>query len=323
MSPRDPTQRVLNKCCPCTPISAPTTITVPGCYYVADNILGAAQEVIVVQADHVSLDLREHILSSNGFSAPVIRIVEGFTGFSVRNGTLLGGSHGVYLRGTNGSKPSRVHMKNLTITDYGFAGIELDQVEHVDLLTSRIISTKAHGAWIKPASGMAFTGHFLRNTVRSSNSLGLALMQLRGGIVRGNEVIGEGDFEAIGVRGSANIIEHNTIVLTAGTGINVEGMGNLVANNTVRQARVTGIYIKSDGNRIVGNVVHGCEKGGIKIEGAGNLIEGNLSGGQVSGFGLEFVSGMANAYRGNMLRGNPAGAVQDPFGNTDAGGNIL
>ena len=322
-------RRSCEECMGCTQITGDTTITKPGCYYVTKNITGSGTEVILIQADHVSIDLKGHTLTLPGTSGAVIRVDPGFTDISVRNGT-LSGSNRPFRQDAHATKRSRVRLRNLTIQDHGFCGVHISGAEQVDLVDNRIVSTMHHGVMINPGGGVEFTGHFLRNTLRCANSNFLQLNGLRGGIVRGNELFGEGDQVGIGVYGNANIIEGNTVSLCHGPGIEVDGTGNLIANNTVRDAWNSGIRIKSDDNRIVGNVVQHCKLSGIKIEGSRNLIEGNHSSGNISppgpgspSYGLEFVSGSNNAYRNNMLRGNADGAVQDPFGNTDAGGNIV
>jgi parallel beta-helix repeat protein len=321
-------RRSCEECKGCKQITGDTTITEPGCYYVTKNITGAGTEVILIKADRVSIDLNGHTLTLPGTSGAVIRVEPGFTGISVRNGT-LSGSRRAFTQDAHATKRSRVRLEHLTIQDYAHAGVHISGADQVDLLDNRIVSTMNHGVMINPGGGVEFTGHFLRNTLRCANSNFLLLSGIRGAVVRGNELYGEGDQVGIGVYGHANIVEGNTVSLCHGPGIDVNGTGNLIANNTVRDAYNTGIRVKSDFNRIVGNVVNKCQYSGIKIEGARNLIEGNHSSGNVSpgngppSYGLEFASGSDNAYRNNMLRGNASGAVLDPFGNTDAGGNIV
>src|SRR6185436_18224362 len=78
------------ECRGCKQITGDTTITKPGCYYVTRNITGAGTEVILIQADNVSIDLQGHTLTKPDTSGAVIRIDPGFTGISVRNGVLSG-----------------------------------------------------------------------------------------------------------------------------------------------------------------------------------------------------------------------------------------
>ena len=315
-------RRSCEECMGCTQVTGDTIITQPGCYYVTKNIAGAGNEVILIQADNVSLDLKGHTLTLPGAGpgSAIIRIDAGFTGISIRNGTLSGARRGV-TQAAHATKRSRIHLKNLTVKDYTSEGIHFTGPEQVDLIDSRVISTTNHAVMVIPGGG-TFTGHFLRNTLRGANSNVLLLDGLNGGIVRGNQATGEGDQVGIGVTGDSNIIEGNTIWRVHGWGIYVDGLGNLVANNTVNSGR-TGIYVKKDDNRITGNVVHKCHESGIRIEGSRNLIEGNHASEQLGSFGLQIVSGTDNAYRNNMFRGNDAGAISDPGGNTDAGGNIV
>jgi parallel beta-helix repeat protein len=307
-------------------ISGPTVITKPGCYYVTNNIFAAAGDIIVIRADDVSLDLKGHTLGLTASSDSVIRIDPGFTGISVFNGTLTGGSPAVTLQWTTGPK-SRLHFRNLTVKGYRAAGFHLTGLDQLDIIECKVISVSDHGVMAFAGAGLGdgvFSGHFIGNTFRCSNSNILSLSGARGAIIRGNHLTGESDQFGIHVDGPANLIEGNTIASVHGTGIHVQGNGNLIANNTVNHAGISGIRVLSDDNRIAGNVVQGCREGGIRIGGSRNLIEGNHVCEQQAGAGLEFVApGGNNAYRNNMLRGNPGGAVSDPFANTDAGGNIV
>jgi hypothetical protein len=318
--------KVWEECVGCTPISEPTTITEPGCYYVTCNIEGTGTEVITIAADNVSLDLKDHTLSLPQMSGhSPVRIASNVTNISVRNGTLFGGDRGVRFDWATGDPRPRVYLRNLTVREYTYCGIYLEGVEQLDLLDCRIMSRTSHGVRANHESDQPFTGHFLRNTFRNADSLILALRGLHGGLIHGNQLTGEADAVGIGVFGTAtgNIIEGNTITSVHGHGIQVEGFGHLVANNTVNNGWLSGILVNASDCRVVGNVVRGWHQSGIKVDGSRNLIEDNQANAQVSGSGLEFVGGSANVYRNNVFLGNPAGGVQDPFGNTDAGGNIV
>lgn len=304
----------------CHAISGPTTIRQSGCYYVTRDIAGTGNEVIRIQANHVTLDLNSHTLSIPTAVANkyVVLIDPGFSGIVIRNGTLSGGTSGVFQDSTAGANRSRLRLERLTIEAYGYQGIRLTGMEQVDLLDSRILSTGFNGAVIS-----TFAGQFLRNTFRCADSNALFLSGLHGGLIQGNQLSLECDAVGIGVSGSANIIEGNTIHVH-GVGIAIsDGSGNLVLNNVVSDSFVGGIRVRSDDCRVAGNIVRNCAGGGIAVEGSRNLIEDNVFSGQTNGYGINFISGANNAYRNNMLRGNPSGAVHDPFGNTDAGGNIV
>ena len=317
-------QKNCEECIGCVRVSAPIVITKPGCYYVTKNITTAAGPVITIRANDVSLDVKGHTLDQSAHSAPVILIEPGSTGIAVFNGTLTGGKPAVSLQST-GPK-SRLHFRNLTVKDYRSAGFELKGLDQLDLVECRVISGSDHGvmAFASQTPGQGtFSGHVLGNTFRCSNSNILSLNGARGTIIRGNHLTGEADQFGIHVDGPANLIEGNTVASVHGTGIHVQGNGNLIAGNTVNTAGISGIRVLSDDNRIAGNVVQLCREGGIRIGGSRNLIEGNQVSEQQAGAGLEFVAGSDNAYRNNMLRGNPGGPVSGAAGNTDAGGNIV
>jgi hypothetical protein len=317
-------QKNCEECIGCVRVSGPTVITKPGCYYVTRNITTAAGPVITIRANDVSLDVKGHTLDQSAHNAPVILIEPGSTGIAVFNGTLTGGKPAVSLQ-SNGPK-SRLHFRNLTVKDYRSLGFDLKGLDQFDLIECRVISGSDHGvmAFASATAGEGlFSGQILGNTLRCANSNLLSLDGARGAIIRGNHLTGEADQFGIHVTGPANLIEGNTVAFVHGSGIDVQGNGNLIVNNTVSHAGTSGIRVRSDDNRIVGNVVEGSHDGGIRIDGRRNLVEGNQSSQQLFGAGLRFTAGPDNAYRDNMLRGNPAGAVDDAFGNTDAGGNIV
>jgi parallel beta-helix repeat protein len=318
-------QKNCEECLGCVRVSAPTVITKPGCYYVTRNITTASGPVITIRANDVSLDVKGHTLEQGAHSAPVILIEPGSTGVAVFNGTLTGGKPAVSLQST-GPK-SRLHFRNLTVKDYRALGFDLKGLDQLDLVECRVISGSDHGvmAFASQTPGQGtFSGQFLGNTFRCANSNILSLNGARGTIIRGNHLTGEADQFGIHVDGPANLIEGNTIAAVHGTGIFVQGNGNLVAGNTVNQCGISGIRVIDDDNRIAGNVVQNCRESGIQVRGTRNLIEGNQASEQQQGFGLEFFGGaIGNAYRNNMLLGNPGGAIGGGPGNTDAGGNIV
>jgi len=317
-----PQKKNCEECIGCVRVSGPIVIEEPGCYYVTTNISAASGDVIVIRANDVSLDLKGHTvgLAAASFDS-VLRIDPGFTGISVFNGTITGGMPAVTLQWTTGPR-SRLHFRNLTVKDCRRHAFHLTGLEQLDLVECRIISDSSHGVMAFAGDG-GFSGHVLGNTFRCSDSNILSLSGVRGAIIRGNTLTGESDQFGIHVEGPANLIEGNTITSIQGTGIHVQGNGNLVVDNTIDNALISGIRVLADDNRIAGNVVRDCRESGIQIRGLRNLIEGNLVCRQRAGFGLEFTAGPDNAYRNNMLRGNPGGAVGDPFANTDAGGNIV
>jgi hypothetical protein len=317
-----PERKNCEECIGCVRVSAPTVITEPGCYYVTNNIVAASGDIIVIRANDVSLDLKGHTVGLTGHTDPVIRIDPGFTGITVFNGTLTGGKPAVILQSPTGPG-SRLHFKNLTVKGYSHLAFDLTGLDQLDIIECKIISGSDHGVMAFPIANGAYSGHVLGNTFRCSNSNILSLSGVRGAIIRGNHLTGEADQFGIHVDGPANLIDGNTIASVHGTGIHVQGNGNLVTNNTVNHAGISGIRVLNDDNRIAGNVVQGCRESGIQIRGTRNLIEGNQACEQQQGFGLEFVSATGNAYRNNMLLGNPAGAVGGGPGNTDAGGNIV
>src|SRR5438093_788677 len=77
------------------PIFQPTTITQPGHYILTRDVAAASGPLLVIQADHVTLDLNGRMVSSSGVTSNLVQIADGFRDITVRNGRLRGGNAGV------------------------------------------------------------------------------------------------------------------------------------------------------------------------------------------------------------------------------------
>ena len=153
------------------------------------------------------------------------------------------------------------------------------------------------------------------------------LLELAGGTgpidLRGNTIAGNGA-SGIDLRQGAARITGNTIAANLGDGIRVDAAGTGpidLKDNSILGNTLNGVDIRAGVVRLNGNTVGGNLQNGVIVAGARALVESNFLEGN-GGVGLKFLNGTGHAYRGNFLRGNTGGDVQDPFSNTDAGGNI-
>ena len=116
---------------PCTRhiLTLPANITAPGHYCLARNLSTAAGVAVSIQADDVTLDLRDFTISS---TAPPTEITNGVFADSrrnvtVRNGTLRGFYGGVLLAGSLiAGRASNNVVEDLRVQDSGFFGIQMD-----------------------------------------------------------------------------------------------------------------------------------------------------------------------------------------------------
>jgi len=310
------------------PVAGPGTISAPGHYIVTRDIQVASGDAILIDAQHVTLDLNAHRISSTATTnSTLIRISPTADFITLRNGRLSGGDKGVGVDSTVGIA---LFMDGLEIESASSNGIWITGAANVELSDSRLINNNFAMSVYGLANGPV-TGRITGNTIGGGSAC-LALLGAKGVLIRdnmitscGNVALQVGIGTGLGSIFGGNLIEHNTITDSI-VGIYIFGQpgGNQVVGN-VLQKNGTGIVAVSASNRIAENTVFASSVAGIDDRGPRNLIEGNLIGGTTPGCGLQFNGAVAtdNSWRNNMLRGNTGGAVCDTgTGNTDAGGNI-
>ena len=88
-----------------TPIwQVPVTLDQPGAYYLSRNLAGSGgAALIVIAADDVTLDLAGHRIERTDAAGDVIGTLNNPSGVVVRDGTVVGGFHGVNLENIAGS----------------------------------------------------------------------------------------------------------------------------------------------------------------------------------------------------------------------------
>lgn len=315
------------------PATTSTTIVInsPGSYFLTQNFSSSAEPAISIQANNVLLELNGRTVTKTGTGANII--ADGFKNITIKNGILAGGDVGISLVVASPDY-SHVVLSNLTIQDTTASALYLQSV-YAEILSCRFFNTNTNGAAngaILLQGGGRVTGNFIKGTwtngVYLSSSQGL---EFEDNVVtdfnKSNAAYSGVYLFASNTKG-ANIVKDNTFSdgNSGPSGIRISGdsLNNIVTGNTIRNCTYA-LYVESDGNLISGNNLSTGAHGIYMTSTADrNLIDNNVVSG-FSNFGIKFISGSAqNAYRNNMLRGNPGGGVDDPgAANTDAGGNIL
>ncbi len=213
---------------PASAAGFPIVISMPGSYYLADNITGVAGKAgIWIQADAVTLDLNGFALtgvpgSGDGIVAPSVH-----RNLSVRNGTVCFWSGGgIYGDNVKDSTYEDLRLCNNTVGGIRTSG---------NSLISRVVATgnSAHGILMHNLAG---EGGIIRDSTASDN------------VQDGIQVLGR------------TLVVNNTSLRNGGSAIHVIGSGNRIDSNNVEILAPAGLAINvvSAGNLIVRNSVHGA-----------------------------------------------------------------
>ena len=140
----------------------------------------------------------------------------------------------------------------------------------------------------------------------------------------GNQIAGNLG-NGINLGSTAGHITGNTLVGNGLAGIHIDAAGivtpTMISGNSIQRNGTDGATVLAGVVRFNGNTVGGNGQDGVRIAGERSLVESNFLEGN-TGAGIRFLNANGHAFRSNFLRGNTGGAVDDQFGNTDAGGNI-
>ncbi len=332
-------------------LSGPMTISAPGYYRLTNDLTLAAGEEILIDSDHVVLDLGTHqIVKSAGNGQVAIRVGGGVGNVLIRRGRITGSGTAVKYT-TNEIVRARIRLEGLEITGTTNNGVDLEGVERVELVGCRIVDA---GAYAVRASGSiaAFGGRFIGNTIirpglgglvlaglrnaelrdnlvsehTGPGSAGIRLLEIAGIAAGGNRLIGNtiraGGTDAGGViierNQVGNLVLDNVITGNGGAGIRLLSSGNHVEGNVAGGGLDHGIVLEDSHNSVLRNQIEGNRINGLLVSGMENLIDDNLLAGNRF-WGIEFAAGTGNAYRNNVFRDNASGARTGPA--TDAGGN--
>ena len=104
----------------CTPIYGGTTISTPGCYFLAYDIL----DPIVIDAPNVTINMNGRIRGCRDRRGIGFRVLWG-PGFHLKNGTIRGCDWGVDAY-SGGHRGDGMHFENLKFYDNSFRAIQVD-----------------------------------------------------------------------------------------------------------------------------------------------------------------------------------------------------
>jgi parallel beta-helix repeat protein len=335
-------------------VSGPATISTPGYYRLTGDLALAGGEEIQIDSDDVVLDLGNHAISKPATDGEVaVRVGEGVSNAIIRRGRITGSGTAVkYV--TDGIVRARIRLEALEITGTANNAVDLEGVEHVDVVNCRIVDAGAYGVRASGQTG-SFGGRFTGNALIGPGLGGLVLEGLRNAELRGNlvadhtapgtgsagiwlmniagvaaggnrlveNVIRAGGSDAGGViiesHVGDNLVLDNVVTGNGGAGIHVRSSGNHVKGNVVAGGVDHGIVLDGSGNTVVRNEIEGNRLDGVLVFGGENLIDDNLLAGNRA-WGIQFAAGTGHAYRNNVFRDNGNGGGTGSA--TDAGGNV-
>ena len=142
--------------------SVPCTITVPGFYYLAQNLTYAPipGNAITVQADNVTLDLMGFSLSGVGKTSDGIVLSGIRSNVEIRNGTIRGFSGRGVTASDTGCKGLRII--SLRVIDTAATGIHIGGTDHL-VVDCSVIGAGDHGIYVGVGS-LVKCNLFINNT---------------------------------------------------------------------------------------------------------------------------------------------------------------
>jgi hypothetical protein len=338
--------------------SAGFVIDRPGCYVVTrDLVVPDVDYGFLIRANHVTLDLQNHLVSDPLTRSTIIRVMGSFDA-TIINGSLKGGLGGVIATIEPSSAiGSRLTIRGMSITSTfpAYAGIDVHKYHDVRILSNvivvvdrgvvvrenpfivmannrieakgagvqlfRTLSGRIHGNIIRASAPLsADTSYVIEDNVLVSREAGTEALLLRGPMNRvlRNEIDAKASRSAISLNGSMNVVRGNRIVSGQDRGIDVSSWGNVIEDNRVDGGTESSVSVSSFGNRVLGNWV-AARAVGFTVSGASNLLEQNSVGGRELECGIAF-EGSGNVHRHNRLRGTGAEICGEP--STEGTGSV-
>lgn len=207
---------------PGTPISAPTTITQPGHYYLTNDIdYGGDGIAININADRVSLDL-------GGFH---ITGAASDTAVGIGTGPV---SHTV--------------IENGTIASFS-TGIDTVQASFIRIQDVSVIAGSARGIAIGPSS-------LLQDCLVSGSGEGIVMASHRSKV--SNCHVTSSSLNGVFVIGNYNVVENSSMSDWAPdldhAGIRVFGHANVVSGNALLGNGIADLFVSGNQNRVIDNI---------------------------------------------------------------------
>ena len=295
-----------------TPIWQPTAINAPGKYILTRDVVVAAGSVIVINTDHVDIDLNGFRVET-GAPVPVISGI-GKNNLTIRNGTVAGGGAGISL-----SSGQNFVIEDVKVVGAGLGGIELFDMTAFAIRRVHVSNCGTIGIAIGPPAGFETSGVIEDSEIANCQE-GIIVEGASSTILRGNRVEQTTGSFGIHVFGSFGVLMvENTVQDAAAQGMWIEAsFGCKLQNNVVLRSGASGIeLIGTMDSLLLDNVVSQSRFDGIVVAGEGNHIERNIvsaNGTAGNGWGLHIVGGFIqpNVYRGNSGFGNPGPGAACP-----------
>ena len=299
-----PAMKTLAQVEPRIPIAAvPYTITEPGSYYLATNLVSTGHG-IVVQASNVTLDLMGFTLTGDRGS----------------------GVYGIWLNGATNAALSDIVVRGGMVR--GFEdGLRLDYAQNNRVEGLTISSNANHGLVLNGTSGGTCDGNTVRDCAIRGNDASGVYLEADGGACDGNTIAdcaisGNGAF-GVSLRGpyggqcDGNTIAGCAISGNGNYGVGLYGVvGGTCNGNTVRDCAIRGnggcgVAFAGYGGDCGGNTVARCvlhKNTGIGIyaeDTRGNRIENNHVFGTTGypSYGIRTVTSSANLILQNTCVG--------------------
>jgi hypothetical protein len=239
----------------CTVLTSPTTISAPGIYCLNGSLSGGG---ILIDADHVVLDLNGHTLEAGGAAVGISSNDKNH--ITVRNGTVRGFAWGIAM-GNSGTGDGIV-VEDMRVLDNTEVGIQVI----------------GRGAVVRNNQLIGNGG-----SAGSGTRFGI-LVSGPGTVVKDNELIDTGvgatsNVDAIQVsRGGGSVVERNVISNSAAAG------SSPIAIN----------FLQSVGAAAVGNRISGFARGIRFSSGSTGIYMDNTVGGAVTPFTGGTAAGATN-----------------------------
>jgi parallel beta-helix repeat protein len=218
---------------------------------VTNDLIGCFGDGLVIGAPRIIVDLNGLFILGTGIGSGILN--DGYSGVTIRNGTVQGFAHGVRLLPDS----SLNVVERLAVAGNEVAGIEVGTVADTEIRDNTIY---LNGVGIALVNGTTRT-RVARNIVTANEETGLALLHSNGNClevansneVRGNDV----RFNDIGIQlveGSRNVIVANNASSSTEYGIALEAgefsFDNKVEGNAASANGADGIF--ADGGELPG-----------------------------------------------------------------------
>lgn len=236
------------------------------------DLLGCAENGLVVGADGVEIDLNGHLISGTGLFVSRSGIdIDAYEGVRVHNGRIAD-----FSRGVLGYDADAVRIERLSVTRT-LEGVNLEESTGVKVTQNRVFGNRE--------------GMVLRGSDRAT---------VVGNVVVDNDTTGISDIDSRESLHARNHVARNTF-----DGISLESaVDSVVVNNTVRSNGLDGINavagagVRYVGNRVTHNDENGINDSGVRTVWRRNVANHNGAVG-LRADGLDQIDARGNRAAGN------------------------